>query len=92
MSYGTSNIAIGNQAMGDAKVEGHHNVAVGIGALRHLTMGSYNVCIGDEAGADITTESHVIEIGGLRLHDPELAEELVPALRAFIDRTIAEVE
>ncbi len=48
-----------------------NNIAVGLKALPFLTEGSNNVCIGENAGFDITDESDQVRIGNFTLGEVE---------------------
>ena len=58
-------IAIGYQAMMglNGSSGGENNVAIGNQALKQITIGNYNVCLGNKSGYSITTAANIIAIG-----------------------------
>jgi hypothetical protein len=73
------------------EIVGGHNICIGIGAGEYITTGSYNIGIGPYALADVTTESGIIEIAGVRIEDLKTAEELSPLLHKYIKSLLAEL-
>jgi hypothetical protein len=59
---GDHNTADGNAAL-LSNTTGFANTASGVGALFNNTSGTFNTSLGFEAGASVTTASHVIAIG-----------------------------
>jgi trimeric autotransporter adhesin len=61
-NVGNDNTATGSAAL-NGNLAGSHNTANGSRALRFNTTGSDNIALGDQAGEDLTTGDHNIDIG-----------------------------